>query len=464
MKNRNETKFAKAIKTKKDLRNIRKNSDTADAILTMGVIFIMFLLLCAGFAVDLQKAVWAKGQYQQMGQDATTAGTRLILSNGGIQESGVKKAVDTYMARFTGVNADGGVSTKEATVGARSSVCNKVDVNGTEKNAPYMELTLSKDRAFNTDVNTSVKYVSEGGASPVAISGVYNPAQKYHVLNARIWDSAPNLIMNMFGRPCQQIISDVSSVSFGSQEDLKDLAGSNSTPGTIDDPGTDISGTDPITPGISCTPGTFQWSSNTSVKWMPIHQAQKYKISIKNSDGSLDSLPDYPNYYTTGYSLSGHELDKNNSSQTVSLSVYVPNSSTGVYEWQPCLQVKGVSPTTCSINQNIIVTGISDPLAYRMKKGWHIGWSAINLSAITTYSQPGDSIKEVTMSSLIGPGNPVSQYGWMYGADTDSDGVPMGFWQLRMHMHYPGNLTGTVVVTTNKGATCSTTVKYHTTE
>ena len=212
----------------------RRRSDRGDAILVMSVIFVPFFFLAAGFAMDLTKAVYVKEQYQTMGQEATTAAARNIDSKGSITEAAPAAVVQTYQDRFNGtsttaVNQENGnnYSTLEGSVGVRNSSCTTVKVGNQTYNAPYMVITLSGGRNDLDSVNGtsySPVYTSEAYGAPVLKTGtVYDPSKRYYTISAVIYDTAPNLMLGMFGVPCQQTVSTVSSITFGSQEDVYDF-------------------------------------------------------------------------------------------------------------------------------------------------------------------------------------------------------------------------------------------------
>lgn len=195
----------------------RRINDRADAILVMSIMFVPFFFLCAGFAMDLTKAVYVKQQYQIMGQEATTAATRQLNVNGSITEAAVSVVVKTYTERFNGARND----SLEATSGGRG-LCPTVKTPEGIKQAPYMIITIDGGR--NNDGVAPVIYKSANGAIPTnPSSGNYNPTEKYYSISAKVYDTAPNLIMGMFNRPCQMIESDASSIAFGSQEDIEDF-------------------------------------------------------------------------------------------------------------------------------------------------------------------------------------------------------------------------------------------------
>lgn len=208
----------------------RRKSDAGDALLVMSIFFCIFFTLCAGLAIDLTKAVQTKGQYQLMAQDATSAAARNVDLKGNIKPVAVNDVISVYNARFAGVaRNDTEVGTYDATSGGRGQ-CKTVKVPGAgEKTAPYMILTIANrmgDNANNRRQSDShASWTSEDGK---LVSDLSNPdydgdAHRYYSVRAEIWDTSPNFMMGMWGRPCQQLYTTVSSVTFGSQEDVDDF-------------------------------------------------------------------------------------------------------------------------------------------------------------------------------------------------------------------------------------------------
>ena len=232
----------------------QRQNDHGDAILVMSVILVPFFFLTAGFAMDLTKAVYVKQQYQIMSQEATTAAARNIDSSGSLTPQAAAATVRTYTERYSGARND----SREGTSGGRG-VCPTVETPDGVKRAPYMVITINGGR--NGDGVQPVIYKSEAGSIPtVPSAGNFAPGSRYYSIKATIYDASPNLILGMFNRPCQNITSDVSSISFGSQEDLNDFQ----------DPESEEFETAPPFPwsgdGVDryykCT-----WDSNNRVRW-----------------------------------------------------------------------------------------------------------------------------------------------------------------------------------------------------
>lgn len=252
----------------------RRRSDRGDALLVMSIIFVPFMFICVGFAMDLTKAVYVKQQYQIMGQEATTAAARNLNSNGSITNSAAAQVVQVYADRFKGKDSStvnsgnsNNFSTNEATYGVRDSACQTVTLeDGSTKPAPYMVITLNGGRNDVDNLNgttNEVVYVSEGGAAPTIRSGTYNDFARYYTISARIYDTAPNLLLGMFGKNCQQVVSEVSSVTFGSRNDVDSFSNS---PGPTPPPG--------CPPGVAFTDGT-----SATLSWSSVAGATSYKVT-----------------------------------------------------------------------------------------------------------------------------------------------------------------------------------------
>lgn len=322
------------LKLVEKIRN-RQTSDRADAIFVASVIFIPFMFIMSGFAMDITKAVYVKQQYQIMGQEATSAAARAIDPDGSIRPDAPQIMVNTYRDRFTGsdsdsVNASYGGDTLEGTAGVRNSNCRtvEVDTNGdgdgdTVFNAPYMTITLDGGRNDIAGINgtpIAATWTSEGYGAPVQKTGTtYDQNVRYYSMSATIWDTAPNLILGMFGSPCQVVKTEVSSVTFGSQEDLDDFT----------DTGED---------GNSCPSSNLTWGGEQTLKWSVMAGATSYKLVKDNVD------PNASGFTTTDVQYSSSSLNKNASGVTWYLNI---KRGTGV--WESCGQIAttGATVATC---------------------------------------------------------------------------------------------------------------------
>ena len=195
----------------------RRREDRADAILTMSIIFVGLFALCAGFAIDISKSVYVKSSFQVMAQEATSEAARFVDARGMLTQEAASAVPGYYTAQFDG--EAGGMA--RANEGGR---CQTVNVNGTDYKAPYMEITLSEARGAG-GVTPPVTYKWDPTNGFRASSGSYLSTGTYRVVTAKVWDTAPHLMLGIVGLDCQSTFSEVSSITFGSQEDVENFYG-----------------------------------------------------------------------------------------------------------------------------------------------------------------------------------------------------------------------------------------------
>jgi hypothetical protein len=194
---------------------IIKNKDRGSATLVTGIISLLFICLCAGFAIDIAKNSYLKSSFTSRAQQSTEVAVQKINPQGSIGENGPQALVSSYTGE-TGVRDEtdvwktDGCSTREISTW-----------NGDKKavEMPYIVIRLGAERAVGTQ--SSVTYVSEGGRPPSIVSGTYDPFAKYTVIAAEVNDSSRNLMLGMFGMSCQDYNAKVSAIAFGSNEDLE---------------------------------------------------------------------------------------------------------------------------------------------------------------------------------------------------------------------------------------------------
>lgn len=335
----------------KFLPNLRKRarSDRGDAILVMSILFIPFMFLITGFAMDLTKAVYVKQQYQIMGQEATSAATRTVDTKGSIKSTAVQQVVNVYAERFAGIDSSGinsgngdNYSTREGSQSVRTSVCTTVTLpNGQVKQAPYMELSLNGGRNDIDNVNSSAleaRYTSEGGAVPVPTTGYpYNTTVRYYAINATVWDTSPNLIMGMFARPCQQVKSVVSSITFGSQEDVFDF-------GQLP----------------NCPAENLRFSNANTIAWDPVTRANAYRLVSKVGGATVNT------YTTNAASYSSAAISSTDPTKTWSLEA---QGSDGGFS--ACGTLLGTAPVTPCPSSIVRSYTLLDPTINKQSSTWN---------------------------------------------------------------------------------------------
>jgi Flp pilus assembly protein TadG len=292
----------------------------------MGIIFVPFIMIVAGLAMDLSKSVYAKSSFQSFSQEAANNATRTVNNQGDLTFASVRNFIDYYNAQTN--NQSGGVdlsgttpATKdgEAAVWSqtgRTGPCQKVKgPAGDDKTAPYIQLNFYNKRSYKQDssADSQESFVSEGGSYPTTPSS-FTPGLK--VLTATVYDSVPNIMLGMAGKPCQRIISNVSSVVFLSQEDVDKFYGATTT----------SVGTCPSNITRNTTyyhaPGTTAWLSQNTVSWTMVSP---------NDDANVNVFATYGNPVWWEGSMGNTTVTE--STGTATISAWLGESSPGVNPW-----------------------------------------------------------------------------------------------------------------------------------
>lgn len=194
----------------------------------MSIFFVGLFALLAGLGMDLNKSVYMNKYFHDISQETANQSVRMVNRAGSLDESAVFAAVNNYNSQYSGDDhwgtADSLGGTMEGSALARTGACTTVDptlpggAKLTDQPAPFLIITLEGGRSG--DAVTPVSYISAGGAAPTHYSGVYNPAYKYHSINIVSYETAPSIMLSMFGVPCQNFRKDVTSIAFSSQEDV----------------------------------------------------------------------------------------------------------------------------------------------------------------------------------------------------------------------------------------------------
>lgn len=200
------------------MRKMKANysKDRGAATLVTAIISMMFICLCAGFAIDTAKNSYLKSSFTSRAQQTSEVALKNIDSRGSIKEDAAAKVVSEYGASASGTFARDETNAFKGTCTTRTIT----DWDGVRRDRamPYIIIRLNTGRAIGA--TDDVVYTSAGGATPVLVKGVYNPSAKYTVLAAEVHDSSANFMLSMFGMDCQDYMQKVSAISFGSAGDL----------------------------------------------------------------------------------------------------------------------------------------------------------------------------------------------------------------------------------------------------
>lgn len=196
----------------------KRNKDRASATLVTGIISFMFLALCMGTALDISKNSFLSGSFKTRAQQASQASLKTLDARGGLKSTAANSFVTEYI--------NDGIGDESKYFSSNTGQCRTMDVDGwdgkTVSNAklPYIVIKFDTDRKVGNTSGGPV-YVSTNGDTPKLVSGKFDVATKYTVINAKVTDAAPNFMLGMFGVPCQKFSPNVSSITFGSTQDLK---------------------------------------------------------------------------------------------------------------------------------------------------------------------------------------------------------------------------------------------------
>lgn len=200
--------------------------DKADGVLVMGIISMMFFILVIGFAIDMSKNSYTKQNYITMSQLSAETSVKTVNSRGSLNENSVKRFITEYeQQRF------GSVNTSEASSFSDSSCSTSgtKEIDGAVRKLPYYSITLSTgQRRMGSNVvdADSVTYTFEGvsDGKPISLKrtkGQLSSDAVYTMISGSIYDSNSNIMLSMFGKPCQYYQQNVSSIKFSSNEDVK---------------------------------------------------------------------------------------------------------------------------------------------------------------------------------------------------------------------------------------------------
>lgn len=203
------------------LRN-RLRSDRGSATLTTMVIGSMLIFLLLAFSLDVTKNFTVKNTQNSKAQEAVEVAVKKVDARGSLGDTPDGASAP---ASVTAMSAAYNSSTEADGVRGlfRSEACSTRTVTrwdgrkGVEK-LPYIIVRLDTVRTSKNSMN-AVTYVVSASGSAQRMAGPYNPKARYKVIQAEVIDAAPNLMMGMFGVPCQDLTSKVSAIAFGSQGD-----------------------------------------------------------------------------------------------------------------------------------------------------------------------------------------------------------------------------------------------------
>lgn len=249
---KNSISLSKEEKTFESFRNRFPKDYGGGGIFVMLIISMMMLCLVLGMAVDLTKNASIKNAQNAQSQQAAEIAVKRLDAKGSLTAESVKKAVNEYLVQRgyavpsnTNLNYDASINggsvgddaqvANDDTAVFRSDSneeCGTREVQGVGKvQTPYIVVKLSQKRAFgsqgdvtyifkNGNFTNGMEVNESGQLVPKPDTGTYQSNVTYKVITTETYDTSKNLLLGMFGMPCQRLNTSTSAITFGSQSDL----------------------------------------------------------------------------------------------------------------------------------------------------------------------------------------------------------------------------------------------------
>lgn len=207
---------------KKIVENFKSNlcSDKADSALIIFLLSVPLLLIVMGFVSDLNKNVNARIAFSTAAQESAQSAIKTVDASGNLNNRSAQAFLQQYKYQVnpSATKAGDRIGTNEIAA-YKSDTCTTVTVDGKERPAPYIELSLQKSRGADGTNNPESNKLTLSGPN-AEVPANFNFGSGYKVINAEVYDVSTNN-WGLFGLPkCQTHHSSVSAVAFGSNEDL----------------------------------------------------------------------------------------------------------------------------------------------------------------------------------------------------------------------------------------------------
>ena len=175
-------------------------SDSGDSMLVPAMVSFAVILLVVAFGIDLTKGGFVKTDYTDKAQKASQMSIQTIDSRGSLDW----EAAEVFSKEYEKLRGIDGSQGK----------CSDLP-SGQE--APLYTFTLKTNRGGSQD---TVSWTTSNPSSDLGTAPVLDGSVVYRSINVEIKDATPNLLLDIFGKPCQVVGVNVSAISFGSQADL----------------------------------------------------------------------------------------------------------------------------------------------------------------------------------------------------------------------------------------------------
>lgn len=215
---------------RKWLKKFRQNR--GDSVLVTVVIAMPLLLATFAFATGISMNLWQKQNFVSAAQEAATASLQAVDTDGYLDESSINRFVSEYLEQTGRI---GDISKNESLAATESSglSCQTAEVDGVERELPYMEIQLDINREEASSSISTYSYTHEGtedtaASAPAGGHGTVVSGQQYRVISVTVYEASNNITLFGYSTPftsyapgsCQTYSVDVSAILFGYNNDL----------------------------------------------------------------------------------------------------------------------------------------------------------------------------------------------------------------------------------------------------
>lgn len=194
---------------------INKNRSDRGDTLVMFIVSIPFIMILMGFSVNINQQINSGIENKAMAQTSVETAVKKVDSQGSLNTASVQSFVNEYRIQ-TGDSSIKSGSTSESQA-YRSPVCSKAEVDGVEREMPYMIVKLGSERGV--EKTQSSTWVIEGlNNDEVEQRDLGNT--RYRVISATVYNTTTSLWGAVGLSDCQMYKSEVSAIAFGSNADL----------------------------------------------------------------------------------------------------------------------------------------------------------------------------------------------------------------------------------------------------
>lgn len=195
----------------------KKSKDDKADTLVMFVMALPLIMILMGFSININQSINTGIEYKAIAQTSVETAVKKVNSQGSLTNDSVQTFLNEYRIQSgDSTIASGATSESKA---FSSDVCSTAEVEGVERQMPYIIVTLGTERGVSK-AQTKDSWVMEGRTdNKVEEHPLGN--NKYKVISATVYDTSTSLWGAVGLSDCQLHKSEVSAISFGSNTDLK---------------------------------------------------------------------------------------------------------------------------------------------------------------------------------------------------------------------------------------------------